>query len=354
MFANNLLCRFTVNGFSIKQAQRALIVFFALVFSQIAASAGWKEIRTSPSGKSGWQYVVCQSGSGWNTCELDLNIVLTAAPNQLVAVGEQSTITATVTDAYNNPVEAGVRIGWVTTDGSVSATESKTDVNGIATVVLTSSSKLGGATVTANALDYGGAGSLFVPFIDKWVAYPSTYTAWANYGAYYSCTAWSPDASTVAAGTWFTQSAVCWQQQQQWRQDRLQSVVTGAIINNGAAVPLYQTITVAISQMNVGTKVVAPACSFSWNGPGNGINSPSNYLWSGKARGVATRSDTVGLIVGGFTGLGLTYAQIDAGQGVVYNGALYTVGAASGTWFGGGMGGGGVQNTVYAYCKTPL
>jgi hypothetical protein len=354
MFASNLLCLFTVNGHSMKQAQRALIVFFALVFSQLAASAGWKEIRTSPSGKSGWQYVVCQGGSGWNTCELDLNIVLTAAPKQLVAVGEQATIYATVTDAYNNPVEAGVRIGWVTTDGAVSATESRTDANGVATIVLTSSHSLGGATVTANALDYGGAGSLFVPYIDKWVAYPSTYTAWANYGAYYSCTAWDPDASTVAAGTWFTQSAWCWQQQQQWRQDRLQSVVTGAVINNGAAVPLYQTITIAISQMNVGTKVVAPVCSFSWTGAGTGMNNPSNFLFSGKLVSDGGNSTPVGLYVGGYTGLSLIWDQINAGQGIVYNGALYTVGAQRGVTFGGGMGGGGVPIYVYEYCMTPL
>ncbi|MDF9779307.1 Ig-like domain-containing protein [Pseudomonas baetica] len=306
-----------------KQAQRALIVFFALVFSQLAASAGWKEIRTSPSGKSGWQYVVCQGGSGWNTCELDLNIVLTAAPKQLVAVGEQATIYATVTDAYNNPVEAGVRIGWVTTDGAVSATESRTDANGVATIVLTSSHSLGGATVTANALDYGGAGSLFVPYIDKWVAYPSTYTAWANYGAYYSCTAWTPDTSTVAAGTWFTQSAWCWQQQQQWRQDRLQSVVTGAVINNGPPVPLYQTISIAISQMNVGTKVVAPVCEYI--GPRNdGTIPPNRTYWSS-----IDPAGDLGLSLNGVSIVSFPNVAHNGERwpgSYVYNGYVYTVG----------------------------
>ncbi|MHC5195032.1 Ig-like domain-containing protein [Pseudomonas frederiksbergensis] len=306
-----------------KQAQRALIVLFTLVFSQLATSAGWKEIRTSPSGKSGWQYVVCQGGSGWNTCELDLNIVLTAAPNQLVAVGEQATIYATVTDAYNNPVEAGVRIGWVTTDGSVSATESRTDANGVATIVLTSSHSLGGATVTANALDYGGAGSLFVPYIDKWVAYPSTYTAWANYGAYYSCSAWDPDPSTVAAGTWFSQTAWCWQQQQQWRQDRLQSVVTGAVINNGPAVPLYQTITVAISQMNVGTKQSIPTCEFNQEDP-----FPNNHAtaWTYDER---TSSASNNLVLNGVTVFTMP-AVVKQRQpwtgSYVYNGRVYTYG----------------------------
>lgn len=347
MFASNQLCLLSANGLSLKRVQQAIIVFFALAFSQLAASAGWKEIRTSPSGTSGWQYVVCQGGSGWNTCEVDLNIVLTAAPTQLVAIGEQATIYATVTDAYNNPVEAGVRIGWVTTDGSLSATESRTDTNGIATIVLTSSSSIGGAAVTANSPDYGGAGSLWVPFIDKYVAYPSTYTAWANYGAYYSCTAWTPDASTVAAGTWFTQSAWCWQDQQQWRQDRLQSVVTGTIINNGPPVPLYQTITIAISQMNVGTKASVPTCSFSDPRPGeNPI--PGGFLF--RILNPEDNAAIFELMLGNLVGAQIPKFAGLAGQGVVYNGALYTVGTRLGHYSFGRNG----EADLYSYCSTPL
>jgi hypothetical protein len=343
MSANNQLNSSIDTRAFTKVAQRAILIVLTLAFSQLSLSAGWKEIRTSPTGKSGWQYVVCQGGSGWNTCELDLNIKLLATPDQLVAIGEQSIIKATVTDAYDSPVEAGVRIGWTTTDGTISESETKTDDKGETTIVLTSSHKLGGATVTATALDYGGIGSLFVPFIDKFVAYPSAYTGWANYGGYYSCTGWSPDTSEVDAGTWFVQNAWCWQTQEQWRQDRLQSVVTGNVINNGPAVPLYQAISIAISQMNVGTKVVAPACTFS--------KSTDHFFSIRPTDGL--NHATFQLYVGYWVNAAITYYGGIAGQGVVYNGFYYTVGAIriKGTPTGAES---GVIVDFYEYCKRPL
>lgn len=341
MFANKYLTYFY-----------SLIVQLGLIMTMAAApvvatastvkTTGWKEIRTAPDGGTGWQYVVCDDVSGWASCELDLIIKLVATPDQLVAIGEKSTIQASVTDAFNKPVEAGVRIGWNTTDGSLSNIETYTDSNGLTSVELTSSKTLGGATVTAEALDYGGVGSIFVPFIDKFVAYPSTFTEWANYGAYFGCTAWSPATATIASGTWFNQTASCSQQQQQWRQDRLQSIVTGNIINNGPPVALYRTISITISQMNVGTKAVAPVCSYSNPKPHQNPGG-KGYLWGYDPN---TAGAKWGLQLGFYTGLGMASGD----QSVIYNGARYSVGALVDSYNYG-------RNQtayLYQYCVTPL
>lgn len=263
MFANKIraLCATRRSGSS--TLLKFVLLTVSILVTPLTASAAWKEIRTSAAGKTGWVNLVCDANtSGWNSCELDLVIKLTATPAQLVAIGEKSTIEATVTDAYGVPVEAGVKITWTTTDGTLSAPESLTDTNGKTSVVLTSSHTLGGTTVTASSLTYGGSGSMFVPYVDKWVPYPSSYTAWSNYGAVYSCSGWSPDPATVPAGTWFTQSASCWQTQIQYRQDRVQSVVSGAISNTGAPVALFQAIVVTVTQANVGTMSVGPVCEY--------------------------------------------------------------------------------------------
>lgn len=263
MFANNTKLRETDRSIGGATLIKLILLTLSVFLAPLSASAGWKEIRTTAAGKTGWVSLVCEKSGGWNSCELDLVIKLTASPTQLVANGEQSYIEATVTDANGDPVEAGVKIAWSTTNGAVSAPATWTDANGKTAVILTSSWTLGGGAVTATAADYGGSGAIWVPFIDKWVAYPSDYTAWANYGSVYSCSGWTPDPSTVAAGTWFTQWASCWQTQIQYRQDRVQSVVTGAVSNNGAPVALFQAIAVSISQSAVGTQPTGPICEYS-------------------------------------------------------------------------------------------
>lgn len=264
MFANKMRWLYAIQKISTSTVFKYFLLAFSIFLTPVGANAAWKEIRTNAGGKTGWVNLVCDSNaSGWNSCELDLVIKLTATPSQLVAIGEKSTIEATVTDAYGAAVEAGVKIKWTTTDGTISAPETLTDANGKTSIILTSSKTLGGATVTASSIDYGGSGSLFVPYIDKWVPYPSTFTGWSNYGAVYSCTGWTPDPSTVAAGTWFTQTASCWQTQIQYRQDRVQSVVSGTISNTGAPVALFQAIVVTVSQANVGTMNVGPVCEYS-------------------------------------------------------------------------------------------
>lgn len=99
--------------------------------------------------------------------------------------------------------------------------------------------------------------------VENWVATSSTYTTWANSGAVYSCTAWTPDASTVNSGVGFTQTRTCSQNQTRTRQDRQTETATGAIRNNGAAVTETQTISVAENQNATGTKAVSPTCSYS-------------------------------------------------------------------------------------------
>lgn len=53
----------------------------------------------------------------------------------------------------------------------------------------------------------------------------------------YSCSAWSPDASTINKGTAFTQSAVCYQNQIAYQQNREVSLVTGQVRNVGGGDP---------------------------------------------------------------------------------------------------------------------
>jgi hypothetical protein len=185
-----------------------------------------------------------------------VNIALTASPASIVANGQTSTITATVTDYYGVAVPNNV-LNLSTTDGSLNATQATTNASGQASVTLKSSNTLGGTTVTATTVENDGTKSLWVPFIDSFVAYPSTYTGWANNGGVYSCSAWSPDVSTVNAGTWFTQTATCYQNYYRYRQDRQQSIVTGAITNVGGQVTEYTTSTVGVSQSAVGTKSVS-------------------------------------------------------------------------------------------------
>jgi hypothetical protein len=225
--------------------------------SSSCLAAGWTGLRTSGSGSVGWQPLICANGGGWQSCELPVTVTLTASPPSLVANGQQSTITATVTDYYGAAVPNNV-INWSKTDGSISATQATTNASGKASIILTSSWTIGGSAVTASTAENDGSNAIWVPFVDSFVAYPATYTGWANNGGVYSCSAWSPDASTVDSGTWFTQTASCYQNYYRYRQDRQQSVVTGAVTNVGGQVAEYTSSTVGVSQSAVGTRYVAP------------------------------------------------------------------------------------------------
>ncbi len=79
-------------------------------------------------------------------------LTLVATPASIVADGTStSTLTAVVKDANGNPVGAGIAVTWKTTDGSLANTTSMTDASGAASMVLTSSEKIGAVTVEALA-----------------------------------------------------------------------------------------------------------------------------------------------------------------------------------------------------------
>jgi hypothetical protein len=92
---------------------------------------------------------------------------------------------------------------------------------------------------------------------ETWVATTPTSTDWVNSGAVTGCSNWTPDPSTVAAGTGFTQTATnCSQSQTRSTQNREQETTTGAIRNNGSAFTETQSITASSTRTATGTKVV--------------------------------------------------------------------------------------------------
>ena len=95
--------------------------------------------------------------------------------------------------------------------------------------------------------------------------YLMDFGGWGDSGGYYSCSAWSPDASTVASGTAFTQSATCYINQTRG--------AAGYTLVNGSwaadpAVP-YRTETTAITrgvtQAATGTKAMQECPAMSAN-----------------------------------------------------------------------------------------
>jgi adhesin/invasin len=79
------------------------------------------------------------------------SLTLSAAPNSIAANGTStSTVSVTMKDVYGNPTY-GRLVSWTTTSGRLDRTFSNADENGIATVVLTSSTTAGTATVEASS-----------------------------------------------------------------------------------------------------------------------------------------------------------------------------------------------------------
>lgn len=252
---------------------------FAALMSATPATASqpsWNPIRISGSGQSGWQPVVCDHGSGWKSCEMPISIFLSSNPPSIAATGEVATITATLMDFYGVNLGKGIDVVWKTTAGTLSSNQSLTDEGGVASVQLKSSAALSGAVVTAStAVDGGQSNSIFIPFTDKWVAITSIYTAWSDYGELYNCSEWSPNPNTVSAGVEFVQTASCTQNQVAYRQDREQSVVTGAIRPVGNPAPMYQAIPKSASRNSMGTKPEAPITP-----PGECKYGLGGYVWT--------------------------------------------------------------------------
>jgi hypothetical protein len=249
----------------IKRLFACLSIF---LFASICYADGWGGIRTSGPGTAGWQALVCANGNGWQSCEMPVNIALASNPAALVANGEQATITATVTDYYGVPI-AGATLNWTTSSGSIWPAQTVTNAGGVSSITLASSNVLGGAAVNATTLEQDGTAGIWVPFIDKWVPTASAYTGFSNYGGPYSCTALTPDPSTVDAGVGYWPSQNCWQAQIRYRQDQEVSVVTWTVRPVGGPVAEFQYIVITQYQYAVGTKVTtpptppAPVCSYA-------------------------------------------------------------------------------------------
>ncbi len=79
-------------------------------------------------------------------------LTVTASSPSIVADGSStSTLSATVTDANNNVVEAGTTVEWTTSAGVLADVRSVTNASGTATIVLTSPTAIGQATVEARS-----------------------------------------------------------------------------------------------------------------------------------------------------------------------------------------------------------
>jgi len=79
-------------------------------------------------------------------------LVLLASPDLITADGvSTSVLTATVLDNQGDPVGAGMQVDWSASIGTLTSEATSTDVNGVATVSLISSTIAGKATVDASA-----------------------------------------------------------------------------------------------------------------------------------------------------------------------------------------------------------
>ncbi|WP_321944020.1 Ig-like domain-containing protein [Paraburkholderia tropica] len=90
---------------------------------------------------------------------------LVASPSTISANGTStSTLTATLKDAYGNAIGVGQTVSWQTTAGTLSAQSSTTDSSGQASVILTSATLAGTATVTSTAISGSRTASvIFAP-----------------------------------------------------------------------------------------------------------------------------------------------------------------------------------------------
>lgn len=256
------------------QAFTGLAITLGILLSAAAKAEEWGAVRAAPSASGAiWSEVPCEPGpkNTWQLCQPPLEMSVSASPSSIAGLPTStSDISVTIRDMLGNLVEAGVPVSWSTTRGTLSSTKTYTDATGRTSVTLTAWQELGGATVTANAASIeGGSGSVFIGFIDSWIATTSTYTDWANSGGLYGCENWSPDPSTVDAGQAFTQTATdCEQNQTQEEQKRLISQVTGSIQNDGAPITLSQILyNQTAYQDATGSRATASDCpskSFIW------------------------------------------------------------------------------------------
>lgn len=204
-------------------------------------------------------------------------------------------------------------------------------------IIMLASALLASTVLTANAqyqVIYGdkqinGDNISFVKK-GKWVKAQPTVSDWVDVGPATNCSAWTPDPSTVAAGTTFTQTASnCTQEQSRTTQNREQNDYTLVYRNVGNPISESQTLTdYSITRSAVGTKIVEDC--------GNGdINS---YRWV-----AGTPSFGVFYII--WDGVKLFETGEYAITEKIFNGYKYTKGIQTSN-FG--------YYTYHKLCRTPI
>lgn len=204
----------------------------------------------------------------------------------VINYGSAFTLSWSGTDVANYTVQGNVAASGVAVAGVSTGTGASLSVTpqaaGTYNYTVTATNSIGAATAKTS-------GNVKV---EQWVAIASTYTAWANNGGFYGCTAFSPDASTQNAGTVFPQTQYCSLNQTRTRQDRIQETATGEV-RNTTAVTESQTLTNQPNTQNaVGTKPTT-TCRYDASNYWvvvvfQGGNTGAQVVWDGSSRATST------------------------------------------------------------------
>lgn len=204
----------------------------------------------------------------------------------VINYGSAFTLSWSGTDVANYTVQGNVASSGVAVAGVSTGTSASLSVTpqaaGTYNYTVTATNSIGASTAKTS-------GNVKV---EQWVAIASTYTAWANNGGFYGCTAFSPDASTQNAGTVFPQTQYCSLNQTRTRQDRIQETATGEV-RNTTAVTESQTLTNQPNTQNaVGTKPTT-TCRYDASNYWvvvvfQGGNTGAQVVWDGSSRATST------------------------------------------------------------------
>lgn len=204
----------------------------------------------------------------------------------VINYGSAFTLSWSGTDVANytvkgNVAASGVAVAGVST-GASAALSVTPQAAGTYNYTLTATNSIGAATskVSGNVK------------VEQWVAIASTYTAWANSSGFYSCSAFSPDVSTVNAGTGFYQTQYCYLNQTRTRQDRIQEVATGEVRNTTSATESQTLTNQPNTQYAVGTKPTT-TCRYDANNywvvvAVQGGNTGAQVIWDGGSKATST------------------------------------------------------------------
>lgn len=197
----------------------------------------------------------------------------------IINYGSAFTLSWSGTDVANYTVKGNVAASGVAVAGVSTGTAASLAITpqgaGTFNYTITATNSAGVATskVSANVK------------VENWVYYAPTYTGWVNNSGYYSCSAFSPDASTVDSGVGFYQTQYCYVNQTRTRQDRQQETGTGAVRNTTTAAE-YQTLSgQPNTQYAVGTRPTI-VCRYDASNQWQivvvgGAQSLVNVVWNG-------------------------------------------------------------------------